>query len=222
MTRLHKLSLSACAEFHLHARRLALGPGPTQRPSTARPRLPRHPLRHLRHLEPGGQSLSAIAKVDFVANEVSGGIRVELNQNLDLKDVKTPTAKLSISSATPATLSSSPSSCLNPSPPEQKSLSPSPTPAYSPIEDNSPVPGLRTAVISKEGAYLLLPARWFPLTNYPANRYTATFHLNVPDSFAVAGTGKASAPTPLAGGRLLYTFRSATRPSPTAPSSPVN
>jgi len=30
--------------------------------------------------------------------------------------------------------------------------------------------------------------------------------LNVPDSFAVAGSGKSAAPTPLAGGRLLYTF----------------
>jgi aminopeptidase N len=57
-----------------------------------------------------------------------------------------------------------------------------------------------------------LPARWFPLTDFPSNRYTATFHLNVPDSFAVAGTGKALAPTavagknPVDGGRIVYTF----------------
>jgi aminopeptidase N len=79
-------------------------------------------------------------------------------------------------------------------------------------EENSPVPGVRAAVIGRDDAYLLLPARWFPLTNYPSNRYTATFHLNVPDTFAVAGSGRAGAPTPLAGktgaegGRLLYTF----------------
>jgi aminopeptidase N len=79
-------------------------------------------------------------------------------------------------------------------------------------EENSPVPGVRAALISKDGAYLLLPARWFPLTNFPSNRYTATFRLNVPDIFAVAGTGKASAPSPMPGknavegGRLLYTF----------------
>jgi aminopeptidase N len=79
-------------------------------------------------------------------------------------------------------------------------------------EENSPVPGVRAAVIGRDDAYLLLPARWFPLTNYPSNRYTATFHLNVPDTFAVAGSGKAGAPTPMAGktaaegGRLLYTF----------------
>src|SRR4029077_15027217 len=79
-------------------------------------------------------------------------------------------------------------------------------------EENSPVPGVKMAAINKDGAYLMLPARWFPLTNYPSNRYTGTFRLNVPDSFAVAGSGKASAPTPMAGkttvegNRLLYTF----------------
>jgi tetratricopeptide (TPR) repeat protein len=158
-------------------------------------------------IDPGGQSLSAIAKVDFVANEVSGGIRVELNQNLDLKDVKTADGKTlnferdsgntlfvtvflpqSVATGTKVTLTFNYAGLLA-------------------NQDNSPVPGLRTAVISKEGTYLLLPARWFPLTNYPANRYSAVFHLNVPDSIAVAGTGKASAPTPIAGGRLLYTFQ---------------
>jgi aminopeptidase N len=80
-------------------------------------------------------------------------------------------------------------------------------------EENSPVQGVRMASINKDGAYLLLPARWFPLTNFPSNRYTATFRLNVPDTFAVAGSGKASAPTPVAGkspaqgGRLLYIFQ---------------
>ena len=93
-------------------------------------------------------------------------------------------------------------------------------------EENSPIPGVNTAVISKDGAYLLLPSRWFPLTNYPSNRYTATFRLNVPDTFAVAGTGKTSAPTPMPGknsvegGRLLYTFECDNSPR-TALSSPA-
>src|SRR5258707_12310558 len=65
-------------------------------------------------------------------------------------------------------------------------------------EENSPVPNVRVASIGKDWAYLLLPARWFPLTNYPANRYTGTFKLNVPDTMAEAGTGKAEAAQPLA------------------------
>jgi aminopeptidase N len=164
-------------------------------------------------LDPIAQSLSAVAKVEFKAQEVSGGVRVELHPNLDVRDVKSADGKslsferdsantLFLTVLLPSSVSTGTKVTL--------------TFTYAGLlanEDNSPIPGVKTAVISKEGAYLLLPSRWFPLTNYPSNRYTGTFRLNVPDSFAVAGTGKASAPSPMAGknpaegGRLLYTFQ---------------
>ena len=62
-------------------------------------------------------------------------------------------------------------------------------------DEDSPTRGVRFASIDKTSAYLLLPARWFPLTDYPSNRYTGTFKIIVPDSFAVAGTGKADSPS---------------------------
>jgi tetratricopeptide (TPR) repeat protein len=152
------------------------------------------------------QAISAVAKIDLRATDVSGNIRVELHPNLVVSDVKTADGK-SIGFGRDS---------MNP----LYVLVTLPTPVaagghvtltftYAGLlanEENSPVPGVRAAVVGHEDAYLLLPARWFPLTNYPSNRYTATFHLNVPDSFAVAGSGKSAAPTPLAGGRLLYTF----------------
>jgi hypothetical protein len=61
-------------------------------------------------------------------------------------------------------------------------------------DEGSPIEGMRLAYIGNDGAYLLLPARWFPLTGYPANRYTATFHIDVPSSFTVVGTGVAFPP----------------------------
>ncbi len=159
-----------------------------------------------------GQSLSATAKIEFKAAEASSSVRVELHPNLVVKEVKAADGKkLSFErdNQNPLFLTA-------------QLLSPvasgghvTLTFTYAGIlanEENSPIPGVRAAVIGKEGAYLLLPARWFPLTNFPSNRYTATFRLNVPDTFAVAGTGKAAAPTPMAaknaveGGRLLYTF----------------
>ena len=159
-----------------------------------------------------GQSLSATAKIEFKAAEASSSVRVELHPNLVVKEVKAADGKkLSFERDN-----------QNPLFLTVQLLSPvasgghvTLTFTYAGIlanEENSPIPGLRAAVIGKEGAYLLLPARWFPLTNFPSNRYTATFRLNVPDTFAVAGTGKAAAPTPMAaknaveGGRLLYTF----------------
>ena len=159
-----------------------------------------------------GQSISAVTKIDFKAVEASSSVRVELHPNLIVKEVKGPDGK-------PLTFERD-----NQNPLVVVVQLPTPvataghvtlTYTYSGLlvnEENSPVPGVRAAVINKDGAYLLLPARWFPLTDFPSNRYTATFRLNVPDSFAVAGTGKASAPTPMPGknavegGRLLYTF----------------
>ena len=61
-------------------------------------------------------------------------------------------------------------------------------------EDDSPTKGVRFANIDKTSAYLLLPARWFPLTNFTSNRYTGTFKLIVPDTFVVVGTGKGDSP----------------------------
>ncbi len=159
-----------------------------------------------------GQSLSAAAKIDFKALEASSSVRVELHPNLIVKEVKGADGK-------PLTFERD-----NQNPLFVIVQLPSPvatdghvtlTYTYAGLlfnEENSPVPGVRAASINKDGAYLLLPARWFPLTNYPSSRFTATFRLNVPDTFAVAGTGKATAPTPMAarnaveGGRLLYTF----------------
>jgi aminopeptidase N len=79
-------------------------------------------------------------------------------------------------------------------------------------DDDSPTKGVRFAWIDKNSAYLLLPARWFPLTNYPSNRYTANFQITVPDNFAVAGTGTSSIPSELPAekgaenGQAVYTF----------------
>src|ERR1700730_17110018 len=159
-----------------------------------------------------GQSISATAKIDFKAVEASSSVRVELYPNLIVKEVRGADGK-------PLTFERD-----NQNPLMVVVQLPTPvatdghvtlTYTYAGLlvnEENSPVPGVRAALISKDGAYLLLPARWFPLTNFPSNRYTATFRLNVPDIFAVAGTGKASAPSPMPGknavegGRLLYTF----------------
>src|SRR6516225_4165416 len=163
-------------------------------------------------IEPASQYLSAVAKVDFRAHDASSIVRVELHPNLNVSSVKDAAGKsLNVDRDQ-----------LNPM--LVTVNLPSPVPAGSTVlltftyggllanEENSPVPGVRLASIYKDGAYLLLPARWFPLTAYPTNRYKGTFRLTVPDTFAVAGTGKASSPSPVAaksaaeGGRLLYTF----------------
>jgi hypothetical protein len=164
------------------------------------------------YLDTAGQTINSIVKVEFRALDVSQIVRVELHENLEVREVKGPDGKplsfqrepdnpLYLSVTLPAPVATGKTISL--------------TFAYGGLlanEENSPVPNVRVASIGKEWAYLLLPARWFPLTNYPANRYTGTFKLNVPDTMAVAGTGKAEAAQPLAprsaaeGKRLMYTF----------------
>src|SRR5580765_3998048 len=163
-------------------------------------------------LDPAGQSLSAVAKVDFRATEVYSIVRVELHPNLNVSEIKSSVGKaLNFERDNLNPL------LLNVNLPSAVSANSTVTLTFTytgPLanEENSPVPNVRLASIYKDGAYLLLPSRWFPLTAYPTNRYTGTFRLTVPDTFAVAGTGKSQSPTPVAaksaaeGGRLLYVF----------------
>src|SRR5713101_4896425 len=185
----------------------------------ARAQAPRPPALLAEHydvsatLDPITQSLSAVARVDFKAHDVSSTVRIELHPNLHVTDVKSAEGKtLTFERDTQNPLNL----IVNLPTPVATGGKVTVTFAYAgPLanEENSPVPGVRAATINRDGAFLLLPARWFPLTNFPSNRYTATFRLNVPDSFAVAGTGRALAPTPtkgrnsVEGNRLVYTFQ---------------
>src|SRR6267154_4418038 len=163
-------------------------------------------------IDPANPTISATAKVDFRGTEVSSMVRVELHPNLGVTEVKNAAGKalnferdnlnpllLNVNLPSAATATSTVTLTFTYAGPLAN-------------EDNSPGPGVRLASSYKDGAYLLLPARWFPLTAYPTNRFTVTFRFNVPDSFAMAGTGKSLAPSAVPaksaaeGGRLLYVF----------------
>jgi hypothetical protein len=162
-------------------------------------------------LHPEDQTLSALVKANFVATQVSRTLLVELHPDLRVNSVKTADGQnltfdrdnnspLLVSVALPGTAT----------PGKQVSLV---FDYAGPVssEDDSPTKGVRFASVDKTSAYLLLPARWFPLTDYPSNRYTGTFRIIVPDTFAVAGTGKADLPTAMPGlgksqGQESYVF----------------
>ena len=161
-------------------------------------------------LDPTAQNLSAKATVDFRNIEPSRVVQVELHPNLKVTAVTDAAGKpvpFERDSANPLLLAATlPQPVVHGG---RTTL----TFSYSgPLanEENSPVKGVTLAAIHNADAYLLLPARWFPLTGYPSNRYTAVFKLEVPREFAIVGTGTPSAPSAVAGGpsggRLLYTF----------------
>ena len=169
-------------------------------------------------LAPVDQMLSARARVEFEAREASRVVETELHPNLKVtavlgadgkpasfeRDAANPLV-LRVTLPQPATVGQKLTLTFDYSGPLAG-------------EEGSPVKSVRLASINRDAAYLLLPARWFPLTDYPSNRYTAVFNLEVPQDFAVVGTGKAAAPSAVTGknaapggkaaGQILYTFRS--------------
>jgi len=163
-------------------------------------------------LSPSDQTLSARATVEFEASEPSRNLECELHPNLHLSDVldannspvpfeRDDTNYLLVRVTLPSPVGTGQRTKL--------------TFVYAgPLanEEGSPVPGMRLASIGNDGAYLLLPARWFPLTGYPANRYTGVFHIEVPGNFNVVGTGVPEAPQP-------STASMAVMPAPSAPQS---
>src|SRR5580658_7967558 len=146
-------------------------------------------------LHPQDSTISAQAKIDFVADEVAKTLLVELHSDLHINSVKSANGQplpFERDLASPLILSVALPSTVTPG------TKVSVTFDYSgPVssDEASPTKGVRFASVDKTSAYLLLPSRWFPLTNYPSNRYTGTFRVIVPDSFTVAGTGKVDPPT---------------------------
>lgn len=139
-------------------------------------------------LEPGRHLLTAVATVTFEAVQPARTIEAELNSNLRIKQIvgtegmplpfeRIPLSpKVTIPLANPLTNG------------QRITLS---FEYEGPLADTEVVlaGGIRHAYIGDEGAYLLLSARWFPLTNYPANRWTGDFEITVPQIWTVAGTG---------------------------------
>ncbi len=147
-------------------------------------------------LNPENQMLTARAIVEFEAQSASRVVECELHPNLSVSDVRDAAGKvleidrggqngLDLDVSLPDVVPAGQRMRL--------------TFSYSGVlanEENSPISGVRLASIGKDGAYLLLPARWFPLTGYPSNRFTGVFHVEVPQNFVVVGTGTSDAPTP--------------------------
>ena len=165
------------------------------------------------------QALSARAKIEFEAKEPSATLEVELHQDLRVQAVtgadgkalpfdRYPNNPLRLTVALPQTVVAGQHVTL--------------TFDYAgPLanDDASPIKGVRLAYVSEASTVLLLPGRWFPLTDYPSNRYTAVFNIAVPETMVVTGTGEALPPQ-----KRNVAFESgpaaAIRPGQVAPKTP--
>jgi len=55
--------------------------------------------------------------------------------------------------------------------------------------DDSPVPGLKLAYVGDPITYLLYSGRWFPVTNYGIDRFTARLKITAPQEYTVVASG---------------------------------
>jgi aminopeptidase N len=163
-------------------------------------------------LHPADQTISARAKVEFAADSPAKTLVVELHQDLKVKSVTGANGKpleFDRERNNPLYLRVNLTEAL------VAGKTTFVTFEYAgpvSLEEDSPTKGIRMASVDKDSAYLLLPSRWFPLTNFPSNRYTSTFKITVPDTFAVVGTGKSEMQSG-SGGQTTYVFTS-DHPSP--------
>ncbi len=68
--------------------------------------------------------------------------------------------------------------------------------------EDGPEEGLKLAAIQEPVSYLLYPGRWFPMTGYLTNRFTAEMHIRVPQGVRVLASGsQGSTPVTLANGK---------------------
>jgi tetratricopeptide (TPR) repeat protein len=59
--------------------------------------------------------------------------------------------------------------------------------------EDGPVEGLKLAAIQEPITYLLYPSRWFPMTGFMTNRFTAEMHIRVPQGMKVFASGSVGA-----------------------------
>ncbi|HLY19055.1 MAG TPA: M1 family aminopeptidase [Bryobacteraceae bacterium] len=70
--------------------------------------------------------------------------------------------------------------------------------------EDSPVYGIKFAAIHNDFAYLMYPARWFPVYGYTTDRFSADLRVTVPSGYQVLGSGIDTHQP--AGDKVVYTF----------------
>ncbi len=68
-----------------------------------------------------------------------------------------------------------------------------------------PVYGISFAALKPDFGFLLYPSRWFPVSGYTVDRFTADLHITAPSDYKVIASGDSKVEK-LSGNRNVYTF----------------
>ena len=154
-------------------------------------------------LDPAQHTMKATARVTFTATDTVSSAIFELHnalkvdsvtdgQNHQLSGERGPNATISVALPSPMTKGASSTLIFV----YEGTLSGS---------EESPVEGLKLAVIGDPISYLLYAGRWFPMVGYLTDRFTAEIHVTVPSGYRVIGSGITGSPRS-ASGETEYSF----------------
>lgn len=139
-------------------------------------------------INPDTQTLTAKAAVRFVPADSANAVTFELNNALNISKIVDDKGQNLQSSR-------------NQSDNTVRVTFPEPLPAGQPAvltfnydghltgNEESPIYGVKFAAIQNDFAFLLYPARWFPVSGYTTDRFTAKINVTVPNGYTVVGSG---------------------------------
>jgi aminopeptidase N len=168
-----------------------LGPGPAQsQPQRSRMDVEDYAIDA--QIDPDAQTIRATAKVRFTPLDDLTSLSFELNNALNLDSVtdgagrQVPASRV----AQDMTVRLSPAETLPKGKPATLTF------VYGGKltgAEESPVWGIKFAAIHPDVAYLMYPARWFPVNDYTTDRFTAQLRITVPSGYKVLAGGAESA-----------------------------
>lgn len=184
---------------------LASFPGMAQERQQARPRIDVQTVAIDAQINPQTQSINATAQVTFVPLDNTSSVVFELNNALDLQKV-TDKDGHQISASR---YQEDQSVRLNLPQPLARGTATTLTFTYGGKltgQEESPVFGIKFAAITPDVAYLLYPARWFPVNDYTVDRFASDFKITVPAEYHVIASGNGVADSNAAAGTRAERF----------------
>lgn len=139
-------------------------------------------------IDPSAQTISAVALVRFIPVDDANGVTFELNNALDLKQVTDDQGRQLPASRTQQDMG-------------VRVTFSQPLPKGKPAtmiftyggkltgQEESPVFGIKFASITPDATYLMYPARWFPVNDYTADRFTMDLKVTTPAGYRVLASG---------------------------------
>ncbi len=155
-------------------------------------------------INPRTQSITATAKINFTPLEAANDATFELNNALTVSkavDEQGHTLQTSRSAQDFTVKVTFPTGLVKS---QKGQLSISYDGKLTGNED-SPVSGIKFAALHPEFGFLLYPARWFPVSGYTVDRFTADLHITTPSEYRVIASGDAKTERTANGG-TIYSF----------------